>query len=308
MSAKVRYWSFIGVMGFGIVAAAAALGAQDAPAARERAQAARDRAERQVLVLEGRTGRLGVVVRDLEPAEVEKSPTGGVRIDEVNTGSPAKKAGLQTGDVVVEYDGERVRSVQQFARLVRETPEGRAVPLAVLRDGQRQMLTATPEARGFAWDMEIDGDQVRRDVERGLEGLRAFRLDPHSFDFRFDGLDRVPGLGGRGRLGVTLDSMTDQLAGYFGAEEGGALVTSVRQASPAEKAGLRAGDVITSINGDPVRDAGDVARQIARSGEGEVRIGYLRDRKAATATATIEPPEPAARRRPVRPVRFMRPA
>ena len=227
-----------------------------------------------------------------------------MKIESVEDGSPAGKAGIMPGDVIVEYDGERVRSTRQFTRLVQETAEGRQVPLAVLRDGQRQTMNATPEARGMAWDFEIDPDQIHREVERGLDGLRTFRLPPPADGFRFDDLagSMMPG---RGRLGVTVDSLTDQLAQYFGAADGGALVTTVRKDSAADKAGLKAGDVITSVNGERVHDAADVTRSIGRVDEGTVTLDYLRDKKPGTAKATIEPREGTrAPRAPVRPVRF----
>jgi serine protease Do len=260
------------------------------------------------MVLDGRGSRLGVMIRDLEPSEAAKAPDGGVTVDEVTPDSPAQAAGVRAGDVVVQYDGERVRSARQFARLVQETPDGRTVPLTVLRDGRRETLSATPEARAFSWSMDIDGDRIRREVERGLEGLREFRADGPAFDFRFDGRDLLSDrIGGR-RLGVTLDTLSGQLADYFGASDGGALITSVQEDSPAAKAGLKAGDVITSIAGEPVRDARAVVDRIARTPGGEVSIGYLRNRQGATATATVEPRDDGPRRRPVRPARFMRPA
>jgi serine protease Do len=261
---------------------------------------------RELMFLDGRGSRLGVMVQDLEATD----KTGGVRVDSVDPESPAEKAGLKTGDVVVEYDGERVRSARQFTRLVQETPEGRQVPLAVLRDGKRQALTATPEARTFSWEMNIDGDRIRRDVERGL---REFRMDMPPMRFRWDhDFDDLLAPSSRRRLGISMDSMGDQLSQYFGASEGGALITSVEPGSAAEKAGLKAGDVITSINGERVRDAGQVVDTMREVGAGDVTIGYLRDKKAGTTKATIEPrsapgANPGEPRRPVRPAAYMRP-
>ena len=167
------------------------------------------------------------MVRDLDSTD-PGSTAGGVKIESVEDDSPAGKAGMKAGDVIVEYDGERVRSARQFTRLVQETPAGRQVPLAVLRNGQRQTINAAPEARGMAWDFDIDADQIQREVERGLDGMRAFRLPPPADGFRFD---ELPGslMAGRGRLGVTVESLTDQLAQYFGAPDGGALVTTVQE-------------------------------------------------------------------------------
>jgi serine protease Do len=257
------------------------------------------------MVLDGRGSRLGVMIRDLDNEEAKAASAGGVKIDRVNEGSPAEKAGIRSGDIVVEYDGERVRSARQFARLVQETPEGRQVPLALLRDGKRQTVTATPEARSFSWNMDwLDGDRIRRDVERGLRGLDGFpgmRVDPRAFSFRYD--DRLGGLMGlapRGRLGVTVEPLSDQLASYFGAAEGGALVSSVDPESAGGKAGLRAGDVITSINGDRVRGPGDLVDEMRQAGEGEITIGIVRDKKPSTLKATIEPREPSSSTRPGR--------
>lgn len=303
MSGKVRYWSFIGLLAVGVVAAVSALTAQGARMSRE-LQGPGER--RELMFLDGRGSRLGVMVQDLDATD----KTGGVRVDSVDPESPAEKAGLKTGDVVVEYDGERVRSARQFTRLVQETPEGRQVPLAVLRDGKRQALTATPEARAFSWEMNIDGDRIRRDVERGL---REFRMDMPPMRFRWDhDFDDLLAPSSRRRLGISVDSMGNQLSQYFGASEGGALITSVEPGSAAEKAGLKAGDVITSINGERVRDAEQVVDTMREVGDGDVTIGYLRDKKAGTTKATIEPrsapgANPGEPRRPVRPAAYMRP-
>jgi serine protease Do len=304
MSGKVRIWSCVGFLAASVAAALSVVAAQAPMADPPRAE------RRGAMWLDGRGSRLGVMVQDLDPAA---GGSAGVRVDSVDPESPAARAGIKAGDIVVEYDGERVRSARQFTRLVQETPEGRQTPLAVLRDGKRQTLTATPEARAFAWNMGIDGDQIRREVERGLRAMPELRLDEPPMRFRFDpDFGGVP-MSGRRRLGVSVDSMSDQLAAYFGATDGGALVTSVDRDSAAEKAGLKAGDVITSINGNRVRDADHLLDAIRDIREGEVSIGYLRDKKADTAKATIVAPpagstRPGEPRRPVRPAAYMRPA
>lgn len=278
MAAKVRYWSFAGVLAAGVILAVSAIGAQEPRDNREAD------GRREIRVLDGRGSHLGVLVRDVEAGQ---AAAGGVEIETVDTDSPAARAGLRAGDVVVEFDGERVRSARQFTRLVQETPEGRAVSLSVMRDGQRQSLTATPEARAMSWN--VDGDRIRRDVERSLEGLRDFRWDGPPMNFRFDGDlgSLIPSR--RGRLGVTVDTVSDQLAEYFGAPEGGALVTNVLPDSPAASAGMKAGDVITAIDGQRVRDAADVSRAVSRApAGGELKVDYLRDKKAGSASVKVE--------------------
>jgi S1-C subfamily serine protease len=91
----------------------------------------------------------------------------------------------------------------------------------------------------------------------------------------------------RGRLGITVQSLTPDLEEYFGATNGGALVSSVSQGSVAARAGLKAGDVITSINGQQVNDTGDLNR-IVRELTGEITIAVLRDKKAVTLKGTLE--------------------
>lgn len=247
-----------------------------------------------VFTFDGRGSQLGVVVSD-----VDAKQGAGVKIDDVTEGSAADKAGLKAGDIVVEFDGERVRSARQFTRLVQETPDGRTVTMAVLRGGNRQTIEATPEARSFRWDRDIDGDRLRREVERGL---REFHVDP-PFNYRFDNRDgresrrfefRTPGgradvftlRSSRGRLGVTVQELSPELADYFGAKNGGALVASVAKDSAADKAGLKAGDVITAVNGKRVTDGGDLIREL-EDVTGDVSLAVVRDKKELSLKASI---------------------
>lgn len=295
-------------VGFGVAGLAARAGdAQAVPSEqRDRAERREERqvfvmpGDRQVIRLDGRGSQIGVLVRDPEGAEQ------GVTIDRVDPGSPAEKAGVKEGDRVLEYDGERVRSTRQLTRLVQETPADRTVKMTVQRGGDRRTLDITPSAGDrMSWNErrigpEIDLD-IEREVERGLErGLRDLprRMEPY-FNFRFDG---VPGLGARGRLGVQVQPLTGQLGEYFGAKDGGVLVAGVTTDSPAAKAGLKAGDVITKVNGDAVNDTGDLMEALADvKDDGAVTLEILRDRKASTVKATLEPRRPARSRQGNRP-------
>ncbi len=115
-------------------AAGAGAGAAMAPAAYGQ-NATRAVAPSPFQVISGGGGRIGLTVSDVDPSDGKAST--GVMVEEVEEEGPAAKAGLKKGDVVVEFDGERVRSVRQFTRLVSETPAGRQVAASVLRDGQR---------------------------------------------------------------------------------------------------------------------------------------------------------------------------
>ena len=231
-------------------------------------------------ILEGPGSAIGVTVRDLSSQEAAgDAARGGAVIDGVQSGTPAAQAGLTAGDVVLEFDGERVRSARQFTRLVRETPPGRVVQVTVLRGGSRQTISVTPEAR-TARGLVPDGLQDR--IERSLERL------PRNFDFDFDfDFPRDPArILSRGRLGASVAPLTAQLAEYFGVKEG-VLVESVQADSPASRAGLRAGDVITSIGGNAVRSPADVTRALrGLEPNATIEMRVMRDRKETTLTVT----------------------
>ena len=295
------------VLAAGVAAAVSSLVAQ-APAPQVE-KPARPR----VMMLDGRGAQLGVMVDDLNADELKTlgSAPGGVRIEEVDQESPAAKAGLREGDIVIEVDGDRVRSARQFSRLIQETPAGRSVALGIVRDGQRQSISVTPEARAFG--LGWDSDRIERDFGRSLRELeprlreiepRLRELEPRLREFRYNGpmdfnFDLVPGWSSpRSRLGVQLEELTPQLAEYFGAKTGGVLVSSIHPGSPAEKAGLKAGDVITSINGDAVRDSEDVIDEL-RAVEGQdLTIGILREKKESSVKATLEARPRTGWRRP----------
>lgn len=254
--------------------------------------------ERQVFRLDGRGSQIGVMVSD-----VDEASAAGAKVDEVERGSAAEKAGVKTGDIVVDFDGERVRSARQLTRLVQETPSGRTVKMTVRRGSDRQTMDVTPEASELSWSGSI-GPEIRAEIERSLPRLRE--LAPElgrggAFNFRFDGLPAIPG---RARLGVQVEDLSDQLADYFGVSDGGVLVSNVTADSPAAKAGLKAGDVITKVNGTAVRDARDLVGKLAEVADdgGSVRLDIVRDRKAQTLQATLERP------RTSRPARSARPA
>lgn len=274
--------------------------------------AATEGGERQAMTrLDGRGSQLGVMVSDVDDAARP-----GVRIDAVHEGSAAAKAGAREGDLVVDFDGERVRSARQLTRLVQESPSGRAVKMTVLRNGTTQSLDVTPseESTAFTWNQR-PGDgrgELRDDIEREIRrGLRGREMTPPAFDFRFDGapgllptpaLPAFPFVAGRGRLGAQVEPLSEQLAGYFGAARGGVLVSSVTPDSATAKAGLKAGDVITSVNGTDVSEAGALVSALAEMKDGtEVSLGIVRDKKASTVKATLEAPPRARARRSTRP-------
>src|SRR5205807_5377557 len=117
----------------------------------------------------------GASIRDVDAS----GKASGVVVEEVRPDSPAAKAGIRTSDVIVEFDGEAVRSARQFMRLVHETAPGRTVKATVMRDGARKDVQITPaEGRESVW---FDGDRLR---ERLGDAWRAYeQMPPFNFDF-----------------------------------------------------------------------------------------------------------------------------
>ncbi|MCL5742694.1 MAG: PDZ domain-containing protein [Acidobacteria bacterium] len=158
----------------------------------------------------------------------------GVEIKNVVEGSPAAKAGLKVGDVVLEYNGEKVEGMEQFMRMVRETPPGRHCTLVVWRNGATQKVDAVIGTRSRTMVIRPGGDEF------------SFEIPP------IPSMPQLPDLPGmmsyrNASLGVDCESLTSQLAEYFGVKDGGVLVRSVMKDSAAEKAGIKAGDVIVKV-------------------------------------------------------------
>ena len=294
---KIAAWTAALILAAGIGASFAPAAHGQEKVARMQAKIVRVQAPRAVEILTGGS-RIGVSIRDLEEADAKtvKGAATGVLVEDVGTDTPAEKAGIRKGDVIVEFDGERVRSARQLTRLVQETPAGRSVQAALIRDGQRTAVTLTPTARtrgGFDNLSEIE-DWARDFRYRVLPGAPVPPARPvpptppappraRRFDVPFDGLFRTGN-----RLGIEVAALSSQLAEYFGAKEG-ALVTSVAADSAAAKAGIKAGDVITSIDGKTIADPADVRRAVLALDEGdEFTVAVMRDRKTVTLKGKAE--------------------
>jgi serine protease Do len=201
----------------------------------------------------------------------------GVGVTQVIKDSPAEKAGLRKDDVILRFDGEAVTSTRKLSRLVGESSADQTVRLTISRGGAEQEVSATLSKHNMA---NILGAGIRDQVLRGIEkDWPQINSDDGNFVFAF---------GGNRRIGVSTQTLTKQLADYFGAKDGGVLITSVTENSPATKAGLKAGDVITAIDGEKVDSSGDVSRVINKKQEGEVSLTILRDHNTRTVNLTPE--------------------
>ena len=238
-------------------------------------------------------GFLGVYAENISRENMSRyrvNQVRGVGITQVVKDSPAEKAGLRKDDVILRLDGENVSSVRKLNRLVSELSPDQSVKVAISRGGSEQEVTATigkrnntnmannffnGQPRVFKWEgPELKGFKWETPLNRG--GFPNFDNDGLSFY-----------LSNSRRIGVSTMSLTKQLADYFGIADGkGALVTSVTDDGPASKAGIRAGDVITAVDGEAVDSPGDISRAINRKKEGDVTLTIVRNKSQQTIHVT----------------------
>jgi serine protease Do len=192
----------------------------------------------------------------------------GVEVTRVDKDSPAEKAGLMAGDAVIQYNGQRIEGLEQFSRMVRETPAGRDVKLDIWRNGGPQSVTVKVATRrgsvvaGDGFSFTIPEIPVMPDIPRSLMIWRT------------------------ALLGVEAESLDGQLGQFFGVKEG-VLVRSVIAGSAAEKAGVKAGDVITKVDDANVRTPSDLSSRVRGLRGKSVDIVVMRDRKEMTLNVMI---------------------
>ena len=219
----------------------------------------------------------------------------GVVLSSIVPDSPAAKAGLKENDVVTEINGQRVEGAAQFRRMIREIPAGRPAQVTVWRDGHAQTISVT-----------LGKAEERR---HSLKMFTPAPGAPGSFAFTMPEIPMVPPMewngtlmmGGQPRLGIDAEDLNGQLGSFFGAPDGeGVLVREVNPGSAAEKGGLKAGDVITSVNGDRVRNVGDLREKLAvrreakdRDKDQTMKLGVMRNK--SEVSLTVELPAPASR-------------
>lgn len=234
-------------------------------------------------------GYLGVYAENINRenmARYHMSQPRGVGITQVVQGSPAEKAGLRKDDVILRLDGENITSVRKLNRLVSEIAPDQSVRVTVSRNGAEQELTATVGKRnnfGFAQDLFSNNG-------------KTFKLDPKTWKFEYPNVDRFELgdhdfgaltmiLGNGRRLGVSTMQLNKQLADYFGVAKG-VLVTAVSEDGPSAKAGVRAGDVITAIDGEEVDSPGDLSRVANNKKDGDVTLTIIRNKSQQTIRVT----------------------
>jgi S1-C subfamily serine protease len=240
--------------------------------------------------------------RELKLAEVR-----GAVVGKVVAESPAAKAGVKEGDVILNFRTEALTGREHFYRLLSESTPSRIVTIGIFRDGALQNVHVTLGERRGAWQDANNrllaepneylkaAEQAAQEAEvarqRGDEN-QAQELSTRSAELRKQGTELLAGIqrqidqgktaaapGGstalynlnanRHLLAVSVVPLSEQLAVFFNVAEGGLLVTEVRPGGLIERAGIRAGDCIKGVNGERVGSAQDLNRQINRLARGD---------------------------------------
>jgi predicted metalloprotease with PDZ domain len=208
-------------------------------------------------------GYLGVMVENLSKEDREElGLTHGVRVTKVIQDQAAEKAGIKKGDIIQYFNEEKIRRPSNLVDAVRDVKPKTQVKVKLVRDGKNKELTITlgKLKSDFHWS-GIGGDK------------NVFFIS-----------------GKGGYLGVQLHEMDKDLAGYFGLKKDeGALILKVEEDSPAEKAGLKSGDVIVQVDKKKIEEPADVSEILRDMEEGdEVQIQVIRHKKKETVKAKLD--------------------
>jgi serine protease Do len=230
------------------------------------------------------TSYLGVAVVDIDSERAKAlnlKEERGVEVKSVKEDSPAAKAGIKEGDVVLEFNGQRVEGTEQFVRLVHETPAGRSCSLLLSRNGATQTVTAAVGMRraGDMYFFNLEGADAPTQQVLPMPPMPAIRIPdvPHALmSWRSSS------------LGIETESLGSQLADFFGVKDG-VLVRAVLKDSTAEKAGFKAGDVIVKVDGEKVTTPREISSLLHGTRTKKTfPVTVVRNKKEITLNVTLD--------------------
>ena len=202
----------------------------------------------------------------------------GILVTRVVTDSPAQRAGVRKGDILMSLNDRRIESPSALMSEVRSFRSGQRVSLEVFRDGARRTLAVTLGSRPDDDDEPVAPAPPAAPRAPGAPRIETFEMPEGSWMFPM----------GRGRLGVRVESVSPDLAEALEVESGGALVVEVIDDTPAKRAGLKAGDVIVRVADQRIDDSGELTKALHEREAGPVAITVARRGATRTLTATLE--------------------
>lgn len=229
---------------------------------------------------------MGINMEDLTDEIIEKfdyPKDTGVLVTNIVDDSAAKKYGLMEDDIIYSFDGEKVSSSKQLADLVREKKPGDKVDIVYYRDGKKKKLEVELGERSYDM-LSMDWSKYEDAVK--LYAKSAALMGKNAF---IAGRDWHMS---RGKLGLVMKDLNDDLASYFDVKPGeGVLVIEVLEESPAEEAGIKAGDVVVMISGDEISGVDEFLDEVYQcTDEDEVKLVVVRkgDKKEFTLDVSDE--------------------
>ena len=196
-------------------------------------------------------GRIGVSVLPIPREALEDfglKERRGALVAQVPAGGAAAKAGIEPGDIIVQYNGRPVNNSDELVKMVVATKPGTTVPVKVMRNKQEKTLNVTVDEL----DLEAEQNGGRRPQQSDQPQSPSDQQDAGGF-------------------GITLDNVTAQMARRLKLPSGqtGAVVTEV-DADGAAAGALRSGDVILAVNRRPVSNAAEAARELQKVPSGRI--------------------------------------
>ena len=233
---------------------------------------------------------LGVYTQEVS-AELREAfglESGGVLVTNVVPESPASRAGLLKGDVIVTANKKGIEAPSDLTDLITAANPGQTVSLGIVRKGASKTLSVKLVERPEEIETPVQPETPKAPKAPHSE----MRWYSNGEDFDSDSFAPLAGMYmrgfGRGRLGVRLETLTDDLASALGSTgTKGALVVEVYKKTPADSAGIRAGDIITAVGTTAVYDTDDLVKAL-RDEKGKVSISLVRQGKKRTVEAALE--------------------
>ncbi len=203
----------------------------------------------------------------------------GVLIIEIVEDSPAEEAGLEEDDIIFLFDGKEVESAKQLSSLVKEKNPGDEVDIVIYRGGDEKKVKVV--LGEYPYEVSIDVD----DLEDYAEEIGDFAGKiGRSIEFLWQDPFST-----KSRLGMELSDLDGELAEYFDVKgDEGVLILRIHEDSPAEKAGVKAGDVIVNFNGEKVSEVKDVIDELGDLEDETVELEVVRKGKKRTLTVELE--------------------
>ena len=200
-------------------------------------------------------------------AELKLKEERGVEAAMVDNDGPACRAGIEDHDVILTFNGQAVASVAELKRMLRETPPGRTVTLGISRDGQMKNIPVKLGDRAKEAEMSWDSHAIVIPPIPPMPPMPEIDIPEIHIG------------ASTARYGMQIENLTPQLGEFFGVKDGnGMLVRSVEKGGPAERAGIKAGDIIVRVGEEKITSYSDWRMAMRRHRSGSVPVSVIRDK------------------------------